>query len=34
MDWLEHVSVSLEKHCPNWQEMYFVKDLFWDEERQ
>ncbi len=28
----EHVSVSLEKHCPNWQEMYFVKDLFWDEE--
>lgn len=28
----EHVSVSLPKHCPNWQEMCFVKSLFWDEE--
>lgn len=28
----EHVSVSLEKHCPNWQEMCFVKDLFWDDD--
>lgn len=28
----EHVSVSLQKHCPNWQEMCFVKDLFWDAE--
>lgn len=28
----EHVSVSTEKRCPNWQEMCFVKDLFWDDE--
>jgi hypothetical protein len=30
----EHVSVSLTKHrrSPNWPEMCFVKDLFWDEE--
>jgi hypothetical protein len=28
----EHVSVSLFKHCPNWQEMCFVKSLFWDDE--
>ena len=27
----EHVSVSLEKRCPNWKEMCLVKDLFWDE---
>jgi hypothetical protein len=27
----EHVSVS-GKRCPNWQEMTFVKSLFWDEE--
>lgn len=27
----EHVSVSLPTHCPNWPEMSFVKDLFWDE---
>lgn len=26
----EHVSVSTPKRCPNWQEMSFVKDLFWD----
>ena len=25
----EHVSVSLEKRCPTWEEMCFVKDLFW-----
>ena len=25
----EHVSVSLEKRCPTWEEMAFVKDLFW-----
>lgn len=32
-DW-EHVSVSLEKRMriPNWQEMCYIKDLFWDEE--
>lgn len=28
----EHVSVSTPRRCPNWQEMCFVKDLFWDEE--
>lgn len=28
----EHVSVSLKNRCPNWQEMSFVKDLFWDKE--
>ncbi len=27
-----HVSVSLEKRCPNWREMCFIKDLFFDEE--
>lgn len=30
-DW-EHVSVSLEKRCPNWKEMCKVKSLFWDDE--
>ncbi len=24
----EHVSVSLQNRCPNWEEMCFVKDLF------
>ena len=28
----EHVSVSAELRCPNWNEMCFIKDLFWDEE--
>jgi hypothetical protein len=28
----EHVSVSLKNRCPNWKEMCFVKDLFWEEE--
>jgi len=28
----EHVSVSCRNRCPNWQEMCFVKDLFWDAE--
>jgi hypothetical protein len=30
----EHVSVSIpkQKHTPNWKEMCFVKDLFWDAE--
>ena len=28
----EHVSASLKNRCPRWQEMCFVKDLFWDEE--
>lgn len=30
MDW-DHVSVSLPSRCPNWREMSYVKDLFWDE---
>lgn len=28
----EHVSVSLANRCPNWQEMCFVKALFWDDD--
>jgi hypothetical protein len=28
----EHVSVSLRNRCPNWTEMCFIKDMFWDEE--
>ena len=28
----EHVSVSLPDRCPNWPEMCFIKDLFWEEE--
>lgn len=28
----EHVSVSLENRCPNWPEMCFVKDLFWEDD--
>lgn len=28
----EHVSVSAPNRTPNWAEMCFVKDLFWDEE--
>ena len=31
IEW-EHVSVSLSNRCPNWVEMCFVKDLFWDAE--
>lgn len=27
----EHVSVSLEFRCPIWEEMCWVKNLFWDE---
>lgn len=30
-DW-EHVSVSLKNRIPNWREMCFVKNLFWDTE--
>lgn len=25
----QHVSVSLENRCPNWEEMSYIKDLFW-----
>lgn len=28
----EHVSVSLPNRCPNWKEMSYIKNLFWDEE--
>ncbi len=28
----EHVSVSLIKRCPTWEEMCFIKGAFWDEE--
>ncbi len=27
----EHVSVSTQKRCPTWEEMCFIKGLFWDE---
>lgn len=29
-DW-GHVSVSMRDRCPTWEEMCFIKDLFWDE---
>lgn len=28
----EHVSVSLENRCPFWDEMCYVKNLFWGED--
>src|SRR5580765_948730 len=28
----EHVSVSIEGRTPNWEEMCWVKNLFWDED--
>ena len=28
----EHVSVSIDRRCPNWDEMCFVKDLFWRDD--
>jgi hypothetical protein len=28
----EHVSVSLLYRCPYWEEMCYVKDLFWNED--
>jgi len=28
----QHVSVSVRHRPPNWQEMAFVKDLFWAED--
>ena len=27
----EHVSVSAEQRCPSWDEMSWVKDIFWDK---
>jgi hypothetical protein len=31
-DW-EHCSVSTRRRIPNWTEMAFVKNLFWDSEQ-
>jgi hypothetical protein len=28
----EHVSVSLESRCPTWEEMNFIKELFWRDD--
>jgi hypothetical protein len=28
----EHVSVSLRNRPPNWEEMCYIKSLFWDDE--
>jgi hypothetical protein len=28
----EHVSISIKHRPPNWQEMCFAKELFWDDE--
>jgi hypothetical protein len=27
----EHVSVSLPSRCPNWEEMCYIKELFWED---
>lgn len=27
----EHVSVSLPDRCPSWDEMAYIKSLFWEE---
>ena len=31
-DGWEHVSVSMKGRCPRWQEMCYIKSLFWDDE--
>lgn len=31
IDW-EHVSVSCRNRCPNWQEMHFIKEIFWGDD--
>ena len=31
MGW-DHVSVSLKNRTPNWKEMCYIKDIFFDEE--
>jgi len=28
----QHVSVSHRTRCPSWNEMCFIKDMFWDPE--
>jgi hypothetical protein len=27
-----HISVSTQRRCPTWDEMCFIKNLFWDDE--
>lgn len=29
----EHVSISLPDRCPTWEEMCFIKDLFWEPDQ-
>lgn len=29
---LEHVSVSVEGRCPTWDEMAYIKSLFWRDD--
>ena len=31
LEW-EHVSVSMPDRCPSWNQMCFIKDMFWDED--
>ena len=31
-EYWEHVSVSARRRCPTWEEMCYVKSLFWDDE--
>lgn len=32
LDW-EHVSITIDRNrTPNWEQMCFIKDVFWDEE--
>lgn len=31
-DGWDHVSVSLNNRCPNWEEMNYIKDLFFRED--
>ena len=28
----EHVSVSMRNRCPTWEEMCYIKNLFWEED--
>ena len=28
----QHVSVSLPNRCPTWNEMNYIKDLFWNDD--
>jgi len=29
---MEHVSVSLRRRCPTWDEMSMIKDVFWEDD--